>query len=136
MRAIVQNQPGHAANQGVVVFHIGGNVARRWNDFRQFSEADQGYFADLLPEAEEVPFTGDTVEREPGAGGRLAPVEFSKNVMFMPLIWIQLAIPTQRLMFSMGRYGRRSGSSCARNSPTTADADASGSPRGGRQRLE
>ena len=75
MRAVVQNQPGHPSNQGVVVFHAGANVARRWNDFRQFSEADQGYFADLLPEAESVDFTGDTAEREPGAGGGIAPVE-------------------------------------------------------------
>ena len=74
MRAIEQNAPGHPLNQGVVVFHVGANVARRWNDFRQFSEADQGYFAELLPEAEEVDFTGETVEREPGGGG-IAPVE-------------------------------------------------------------
>ena len=75
MRAIVQNQPGHPTNQGVVVFHVGANVARRWNDFRQFSEADQGYFADLLPEAEDVTFTGPTVDREPGGGGGLTPIE-------------------------------------------------------------
>lgn len=74
MRAIVQNSPGHQLNQGVVVFHVGANVARRWNDFRQFSEADQGYFAELLPEAEEVVFAGDAVDRQPGFGG-LAPVE-------------------------------------------------------------
>lgn len=75
MRAIEQNQPGHPTNQGVVVFHVGANVARRWNDFRQFSEADQGYFADLLPEAEEVTFTGDIAEHEPGRGGGLTPIE-------------------------------------------------------------
>lgn len=75
MRAIAQNQPGHPLNQGVVVFHVGANVARRWSDFRQFSEADQDYFAELLPEAEEVTFTGDTVDREPGSGGGLEPVE-------------------------------------------------------------
>lgn len=75
MRAIAQNQPGHPTNQGVVVFHVGANVARRWNDFRQFSEADQGFFADLLPEAEDVIFTGTTAEREPGRGGGIAPVE-------------------------------------------------------------
>jgi superfamily II DNA or RNA helicase len=75
MRAIVQNNPGHPANQGVVVFHVGGNVARRWNDFRQFSEADQLYFADLLPDAEEVHFDGDAIDREPGAGGGIQPVE-------------------------------------------------------------
>jgi superfamily II DNA or RNA helicase len=74
MRAIEQNAPGHPLNQGVVVFHVGANVARRWNDFRQFSEADQDYFADLLPEAEEVNFTAETAEREPGDGA-MAPVE-------------------------------------------------------------
>jgi hypothetical protein len=74
MRAIEQNAPGHPLNQGVVVFHAGANVARRWDDFRHFSYADQGFFAELLPEAEEVDFTGDTVDREPGGGG-LAPVE-------------------------------------------------------------
>ena len=75
MRAIEQNAPGHPLNQGVVVFHVGANVARRWNDFRQFSQADQDFFADLLPEAEEVEFDGETVDREPGGGGGLAPVE-------------------------------------------------------------
>jgi hypothetical protein len=73
MRTIQQNAPGHPLNRGVVVFHVGANVARRWNDFRAFSEADQDFFADLLPEAEEVEFTGNTAEREPG--GFLKPVE-------------------------------------------------------------
>ena len=75
MRTIEQNQPGHPLNQGVVVFHLGANVARRWNDFREFSGADQQYFAELLPEIEEVEFTDDTVEREPGSGGGIEPVE-------------------------------------------------------------
>jgi superfamily II DNA or RNA helicase len=74
MRAVVQNSPGHPQNQGVVVFHAGANVARRWSDFRQFSEADQGYFSELLPEPEEVTFTDGTSERTPGAGA-LEPVE-------------------------------------------------------------
>jgi superfamily II DNA or RNA helicase len=74
MRSINQI-PGHPLNQGVVVFHLGANVARRWNDFRNFSEADQGYFAELLPEVESVEFTGETVERAPGASGRIQPVE-------------------------------------------------------------
>ena len=69
MRAIEQNTPGHPLNQGVVVFHVGANVARRWNDFRQFSQADQDFFAELLPEAEEVEFTDATAERELGVGG-------------------------------------------------------------------
>ncbi|MGA2404199.1 MAG: DEAD/DEAH box helicase family protein [Syntrophobacteraceae bacterium] len=77
MRAIVQDAPGHPLNQGVVVFHVGANVARRWDDFRNFSEADQEYFADLLPEAEEVDFGDfDILDRTPGGGsGGLEPVE-------------------------------------------------------------
>jgi len=75
MRAIEQNQPGHPLNQGVVIFHVGANIARRWDDFREFSGADQNYFAQLLPEIEEVEFRGEVVEREPGGGGGLEPVE-------------------------------------------------------------
>ena len=69
MRAIVQDSPGHPLNQGVVVFHVGANVARRWSDFRAFSQADQDYFADLLPEAEEVDFSDlDITECTPRGG--------------------------------------------------------------------
>lgn len=79
MRSIDQ-RPGHPLNQGVVVFHVGGNVARRWDDFRSFSEADQNYFAALLPEAEEVEFVGEAVERTPGGVGGLRPIEVLEEV--------------------------------------------------------
>lgn len=49
MRVIKQNAPGDIVNQGVVVFHAGANIARRWSDFQQYSEADQAYFDQLLP---------------------------------------------------------------------------------------
>jgi ribA/ribD-fused uncharacterized protein len=49
MRVVVQNSPDNALNQGVVVFHAGANVARRWSDFQQYSEADREYFDQLLP---------------------------------------------------------------------------------------
>lgn len=76
MRAIEQNAPGHVLNQGVVVFHVGANVARRWDDFRTFSEADQEFFAHLLPDIEEVHFDGlGVIEREVDGGGGLQPVE-------------------------------------------------------------
>jgi superfamily II DNA or RNA helicase len=76
MRAIVQNQPGHPLNQGVVVFHAGANVAQRWDDFRHFSQADREYFAQLLPELEEVDFgNNEVLDREPGGGGALQPVD-------------------------------------------------------------
>jgi superfamily II DNA or RNA helicase len=49
MRVIVQNEPNHPVNQGVVIFHAGANIARQWGDFQQYSEADQEYFDQLLP---------------------------------------------------------------------------------------
>ncbi len=49
MRAIAKGDPASPLNQGTVVFHAGSNIARRWSDFREFSEADQQYFDDLLP---------------------------------------------------------------------------------------
>lgn len=56
MRVIVQNSPGHPLNQGTVVFHAGANVARRWEDFQEYSEADQEFFDQLLP-MEDLNFT-------------------------------------------------------------------------------
>ncbi|MCY1504077.1 hypothetical protein D9M68_382330 [compost metagenome] len=75
MRAIEQNAPGHPLNEGVVVFHLGANIAARWTDFRRFSEADQAYFSELLPEVEAVEFNGDVAERMPGGGSALEPVQ-------------------------------------------------------------
>lgn len=49
MRVIKQNAPGDVINSGTVVFHAGANVARQWKDFRDFSQADQSYFDQLLP---------------------------------------------------------------------------------------
>ena len=67
MRVIEQGVPDSPLNRGVVVFHAGANVAQRWNDFRSFSDADQTYFSDLLPEAENVDFgPNDILSREPG----------------------------------------------------------------------
>lgn len=49
MRVIRPNAPGDPINNGVVVFHAGANIARRWEDFQQYSEADREYFDQLLP---------------------------------------------------------------------------------------
>ncbi|MCF0049272.1 DEAD/DEAH box helicase family protein [Dyadobacter sp. LJ53] len=66
MRVIIQNSSGNPLNQGVVVFHAGANVARRWEDFRNYSQADQEYFDQLLPLDEVDPSTlGATREIEP-----------------------------------------------------------------------
>lgn len=49
MRVIEQNNPIHPKNQGTVIFHAGANIARRWEDFQDYSEADQAFFDQLLP---------------------------------------------------------------------------------------
>lgn len=68
MRVIKQNAPGHVLNNGVVVFHSGANIARRWEDFQQYSEADREYFDQLLP-LEGLDFTsGDALQIEPATG--------------------------------------------------------------------
>lgn len=65
MRVIEQNAPGHPLNNGVVVFHAGANIAGRWEDFQQYSEADREYFDQLLP-MEGLDFTkGDEIQIEP-----------------------------------------------------------------------
>jgi superfamily II DNA or RNA helicase len=71
MRVIEQNNPKSPRNQGVVVFHAGANVASRWSDFQQYSEADQEYFDQLLP-MEGLDFTSSAeleVEPSPRASG-------------------------------------------------------------------
>lgn len=52
MRVVKQDSPGDAVNNGTVVFHAGANIAKRWDDFREFSQADQLYFDELLPMTE------------------------------------------------------------------------------------
>ena len=49
MRVVDQNIPTSLNNQGIVIFHAGSNIARRWSDFQEFSEADQEFFDQLLP---------------------------------------------------------------------------------------
>jgi superfamily II DNA or RNA helicase len=65
MRVIEQNAPGHVLNHGTVVFHAGANVASRWEDFQQYSEADREFFDQLLP-LEDLDFeSADELEVEP-----------------------------------------------------------------------
>lgn len=49
MRVVVQNNPNSSNNVGTVVFHAGANIAKRWEDFQEYSQADQEYFDQLLP---------------------------------------------------------------------------------------
>lgn len=50
MRVIPGVDPFDAVNEGVVVFHVGGNITGVWNDFQEFAEADQEFFAQLIDE--------------------------------------------------------------------------------------
>lgn len=52
MRAIAPNAPDSLLNRGTVIYHAGSNIAPRWEDFREFSGADQEYYEQLLPEIE------------------------------------------------------------------------------------
>ena len=55
MRVIEQDSPRSMINQGIVVYHAGSNIAKRWADFKEFSSADKAYFDQLLPEKEFTP---------------------------------------------------------------------------------
>lgn len=69
MRVIDQNDPQSINNQGSVIFHAGTNVAPRWHDFREFSEADQEYFELLTQNIEFIEPTKE-ISPEASTGGR------------------------------------------------------------------
>ena len=50
MRIIPDSDPQAEVNEGVVVFHVGGNITGVWNDFKEFADADQEFFANLVDE--------------------------------------------------------------------------------------
>jgi superfamily II DNA/RNA helicase len=67
MRVIDQKTILSPSNQGIVIFHAGTNIARRWQDFQEFSQADQKYFDELLPVEEVLDFSNtDEIECSPG----------------------------------------------------------------------
>jgi len=77
MRVIKHDAPGDPLNNGVVIFHAGANIASRWEDFQQYSEADREYFDQLLP-LEALDFTSaEELEIEPmqSAARHLNPVD-------------------------------------------------------------
>lgn len=81
MRAIKQNAPGDPLNQGVVVFHAGSNIANRWEDFKEYSKADQEFFDQLLP-MEDFDFSSDEpIEIEPSEKPRVNPVDIKSQTL-------------------------------------------------------
>lgn len=87
MRVIDQNDPSSINNQGSVIFHAGTNVAPRWQDFREFSEADQEYFEMLT---QNIEFSEPSIEIRPEAseGGRKANAD-AVNVKDQALVLME-----------------------------------------------
>lgn len=59
MRTIPGVDPFDEVNDGVVVFHVGGNITGVWTDFQDFAEADQEFFANLVDENVTETSSGD-----------------------------------------------------------------------------
>jgi superfamily II DNA or RNA helicase len=67
MRIVPGTDPFSGINDGVVVFHVGGNITGVWNDFQEFADTDQEFLANLVdadPDDE-----ADTDQREGSARG-------------------------------------------------------------------
>lgn len=99
MRVIEQNHPASPLNQGTVVFHAGANIASRWEDFQEYSEADQEFFDQLLPledlnfgDASELNLTpiadrpANTVEVRAQSGVMLQEIPLVENATAMQAI--------------------------------------------------
>jgi superfamily II DNA or RNA helicase len=85
MRVIPDVDPFDPVNDGVVVFHVGGNITGVWNDFQEFAEADQEFFAQLIDETVVEP----TPTREP-TGPR-------ENIAQLPVITAQDNVELENL---------------------------------------
>ena len=55
MRVIHQNAPGHPDNEGVIISHVGLNIDRHWNDFKDFDGEDQKVIEKWLSNKESIP---------------------------------------------------------------------------------
>lgn len=65
MRIVPDSDPHGEVNEGIVVFHVGGNITGVWNDFRDFADADQEFLMNLIDEDLVEP-----IERPAGEAGR------------------------------------------------------------------
>lgn len=90
MRTIPGVDPFDPVNEGVVVFHVGGNITGVWTDFQQFAEADQEFFANLIDEdlIESAPTS------QPGASGTresspLPTITSQEEVLLENLVLLQ-----------------------------------------------
>jgi superfamily II DNA or RNA helicase len=86
---IMRTVPGASTNHGTVVFHAGANIAARWEDFQDYSQADQEYFQQLLPmedldfgdasELDVTPRTPSTVEVREQSGVTVEEIPLLQN---------------------------------------------------------
>ena len=96
MRTLDNENVDSPMNQGTVVFHAGANVAQRWKDFREFSEADQEFFDELLP-LEGLDFSNaEELRIEPEVPRRRELVEVRKQSSVMVQEVPLLENPTAR----------------------------------------
>jgi superfamily II DNA or RNA helicase len=68
MRVNVESSPDHPDNEGVVVSHVGLNIDRHWDDFKEIDRGDQEMIEGWLDAGEVEPEEGGAGERR-----RLAP---------------------------------------------------------------
>lgn len=105
MRVIKQNSAYDPINQGTVVFHAGSNIASRWEDFQEYSEADQEFFNQLLP-LEELDFTNSSelaVDPIPRAPNTLeVKSQTDVSVQEIPLLDDQEAVQAINTLQSRG----------------------------------
>nr|WP_079594936.1 DEAD/DEAH box helicase family protein [Mycobacteroides abscessus] len=91
MRVIPDVDAFDPVNEGVVVFHVGGNITGVWNDFQEFAEADQEFFAQLIDED----IVDPTPTREPsgprGESGPLPVVTAQDDVQLENLILVSVS---------------------------------------------
>lgn len=104
MRVIDHNDTESPNNQGTVIFHAGSNVANRWDDFRDFSEADQEFFDQLLP-VEALDFTNsEEIEIQPRVARPAFQVQAQTDVVVqeIPLLHDEAAADALLLLQSRG----------------------------------
>jgi len=76
MRVVHSNTP----NRGIVVFHVGTNIAKLWDDFQDFSVADQEFYDNLLPQDIKFKKRTDIIEIDPVSSEmNINPIEISEQ---------------------------------------------------------
>lgn len=64
MRVIKQNSPGHKANRGFVISHVGLNVDRWWNELKAFDRDDENFFSEIASGDHNFIFDNSTSKEE------------------------------------------------------------------------